>query len=87
MYNQSEFMDASGNLNHEAVRAHFLRTGKLEGLDIGNYVYIDTGKRWELVRLIRRIPGDVWLAKYVLRASSAPKIIVSVANFGGVYLK
>lgn len=84
MYNQSEFLDASGNLNHEKVRAHFLRTGQLDGLRKGMSVYVDTGSRWERVRLVRRLPGDVWIAKYMERGLGAPKTIVMVSNFGGV---
>jgi hypothetical protein len=85
MYNQSEFLDASGLLNHEAVRAHFLRVGKLEGLKRGDTVYIDGGPRWELARLVRRLPGDVWIAKYLERPSSEPKTIVMCSNYGGRY--
>lgn len=85
MYNESDYLDASGNLNHEAVRAHFLRAGKLEGLIKGMSVYVDTGDRWELVRLVRRCPGDVWIAKYLQRPNPEPKTIVMVSNFGGVY--
>lgn len=84
MYNQSEFLDASGNLNHEAVRAHFLRTGKLDCLKKGMSVYVDCGPKWERVRLIRRLPGDVWTAQYMERGLGAPKTIVMVSNFGGV---
>jgi hypothetical protein len=85
MYNQHEFLDASGNLDHEAVRAHFLRAGKLDGLFKGDTVYIDAGQRWELVRLVRRLPGDVWTAKYLERSNSEPKTIVMCSNFGGRY--
>jgi hypothetical protein len=84
MYNQSEFLDASGNLNHEAVRAHFLRTGKLEGLKKDMCVYVSDGPRWERVRLRRRLPGDVWLAQYLERGLGARKTVVAIANFGGV---
>jgi len=84
MYNQSEFLDAFGNLNHEAVRAHFLRTGKLDGLRKGMCVYIDGGARWERARLIRRLPGDVWTAAPMERGLGAPKTIVMASNFGGV---
>ena len=83
MYNQSEFLDASGNLNREAVRAHSLRVGKLEGLKKGDEVYIEFFGRWERVRLIRRLPGDVWLAKCLFDAGFFEKTTVSVANFGG----
>ena len=84
MHNELAFFDASGNLNHEAVRAHFLRTGKLEGLSKGMCVYVSEGPRWERVRLRRRLPGDVWLAQYMERGLGAGKTIVAVANFGGV---
>jgi hypothetical protein len=84
MYNQSEFLDASGNLDREAVRAHFLRTGKLDGLVKGKVVYIDFFGRWEKVKLIRRLPGDVWLAKCLFDAGFFNKTTVSVVNFGGV---
>jgi hypothetical protein len=83
MHNQSEFLDASGNLNHEAVRAHFLRTGKLDGLVKGDTVYIDFFGRWERVRLIRMLPGGVWLAKCLFDAGFFTKTTVSVVNFGG----
>ena len=84
MYDQSDFLDALGNLNHEAVRAHFLRTGKLDGLKKGMCVYVNDGPRWERVRLIRRLPGDVWTAQYMERGLGAPKTIVMVSTFGGV---
>jgi hypothetical protein len=83
MYNQNEFLDASGNLSHEAVRAHFLRTGKLDGLVKGEEVYIDFECRWMRVRLIRRCPGDIWIAKPVIPLPMGNKVTVSVVNFGG----
>jgi hypothetical protein len=83
MYNQSEFLDAFGNLNHEAVRAHFLRVGKLDGLVKGDEVYIDFFGNWERVKLMRRLPGDVWLAKCLFNAGFISKTTVSVVNFGG----
>lgn len=83
MDNRSEFLDASGNLNHEAVRAHFLRTGKLDGLSKGDVVYVDWYGRWELVRLIRKIPGDCWMAQLLFYHPFCTKTTVSVANFGG----
>lgn len=82
--NKSEFFDASGNLDREAVRAHFLRVGKLEGLKKGMCVYVDCGGRWERARLIRRLSGDVWTAQYMERGLGAPKTVVMVSNFGGV---
>jgi hypothetical protein len=83
MYNQSEFLDARGNLDKEAVRAHFLRTGKLEGLAKGDVVYIEFFGRWEKVRLIRRIPGDCWIGQALFDAGFFSKMTVSVTNFGG----
>ena len=83
MYSQSEFLDASGNLEHEAVRAYFLSRGKLEGLFKGDTVYIDFYGRWEKVRLIRRTAGDVWLAKCLFYHPFCHKVMVSVTNFGG----
>jgi len=83
MYNQSEFLNASGLLNHEAVRAHFLRTGKLDGLKKGDVVYVEFFGRWQRVRLIRRLPGDVWYGKCLFDAGFFDKTTVSVTNFGG----
>lgn len=83
MYDQNNYVDALGNLNHEAIRAHFLSTGKLEGLKRGDAVYLDDGPRWVRVRLIRRIPGDCWIAQHMEGGLGAPKTIVMVCNFGG----
>ena len=84
MYNQSEFLDASGNLNHEAVRAHFLRTGKLDGLKKGDVVYVDFDGGWRICVLRRRLPGDVWLAELGRRHPLVNKVVVTVETFGGV---
>jgi hypothetical protein len=84
MYNQSEFLDASGSLDHEAIQAHFLRIGKLEGLRKGLVVYYDSGPYWVTCRLIRRLPGDVWLAKLDVPIGLVHKVCISVNTFGGV---
>jgi hypothetical protein len=84
MYNQKEFLDASGNLDYEAVRAHFLRTGKLDRLEKGQTVWIDHNGMWVTGRLIRRIPGDCWIAKLDCPGLWYSKITVMVKNFGGV---
>ena len=83
MYNQSEFLDASGNLNREAVRAHFLRTGKLDGLKKGDRVWIDDMGRWTTARCIRRIPGDCWLVKLDVQMMGMSKTVLMSSNFGG----
>jgi hypothetical protein len=83
MYDQVDFLDASGNLNHEAVRAHFLRVGKLSGLVKGEVVYIDFYGRWEKVKLVRRIPGDCWIARLLFHHPFCTKTTVTVGNFGG----
>lgn len=85
MYNQSEFLDASGNLNHEAVRTHFKRLGKLDGLKKGDVVYVDEYGRWEAARLVRRIPGDCWLAKRTGGPMESATAVVTSGNFGGVH--
>lgn len=87
MYNESDFLDASGRLNHEAVRAYFLRVGKLDGLVKGEDVWIDYMGQWVKARLIRRIPGDCWIAKLHLRMMGMEKTTVTVTNFGGKAVK
>ena len=84
MYSQSEFLDASGNLNHEAVRAHFRRVGKLDRLKKGQVVWVDEGGMWVKASLIRRIPGECWIAKLNNPGLFTNKVTVMVSNFGGV---
>ena len=83
MYNSSQFLDAFGNLNREAVRAHFLRVGRLDGLSRGDDVWIDDGKQWVMGRLVRRLPGDVWAVRVRGYSQFSGKTICTVANFGG----
>lgn len=83
MYNQSEFLDASGNLKHEAVRAHFLRTGKLDGLKKGDRVWVEDFGFYQRATLTRRLPGDCWLAKLDIEFMGVKTVTVSVGNFGG----
>lgn len=85
MYSNSEFLDASGNLNHEAVRAHFCQLGKLAGLRKGDVVYVDFDCGWELCTLRRQLPGDVWLAELHRRHPLVNKVVVCVNSFGGRY--
>ena len=83
MYNQSEFLDASGNLNREAVRAHFLRTKKLEGLQKGDRVWINDMGQWVKARCIRRIPGDCWIVKLDIPMAGMTKTTLTSADYGG----
>lgn len=85
--NKNEFLDASGNLNHEAVRAHFSRVGKLDGLVKGDDVWVDHLGQWVKARLIRRIPGDCWIAKLHIRMMGMEKTSIMVSNFGGKVVK
>jgi hypothetical protein len=85
MCNQSEFLKASGQLDHEAVRAHFLRIGKLEGLAKDDLVYVDHFGRWIVVRLIRRVPGDCWIAEAWKKCDGFGKVVVMASNFGGKF--
>lgn len=87
MYDNSPFLDASGNLNHEAVRAHFLRTGKLEGLQRGDVVYVEIDGRWRMAELLRRLPGDVWTCDTAGPPGTRFKTIVMCSNFGGKVAK
>jgi hypothetical protein len=68
----------------EAVRARFLRLGKLPEMTKGTVVYIDFFGSWEKVRLTRKIPGGCWIAKLMFRHPFCTKTTVSVTNFGGV---
>jgi hypothetical protein len=83
MYNQSEFFDALGNLDHEAVRAHFLRVGKLGGLEKGDLVWIAHYGQWVKARCIRRIAGDCWIVKLNIQFMGMSKTTLMCSNFGG----
>jgi hypothetical protein len=83
MYNQSEFLDASGNLDREAVQAHFSRVGKLDGLQKGDVVYVSFYEQWAEATLVRRIPGDCWIARLKVPYRGMHKIGVMSHNFGG----
>jgi len=85
MHDQTEFLDARGQLNHEAIRAHFLRVGKLDGLRKGDLVYVDHFGRWIIVRLIRRVPGDCWIADAWKKQDGYGKVVVMTSNFGGKF--
>lgn len=84
MYNQSQFLDESGNLDREKVQAHFLRVGKLDRLEKNQKVWVDDGSRWVKARLIRRIPGECWIAQLEINNMYFNKITVQSSNFGGV---
>ena len=83
MHNRSEFLDTSGNLNREAVRAYFLRVGKLDGLKKKDLVYVSEDGYWHIAVLRRRIPGDCWIADLTGRVLGCRMITVTCSNFGG----
>jgi hypothetical protein len=85
MYNESEFLDASGNLDREAVQAHFLRVGKLDGLSNGDEVWIDDMGSWVRARCIRKIAGGCWIVKLHIQMMGMSKTTLTVNNFGGRY--
>lgn len=85
LHDDSLFLNESGQLDHDAVRAHFLRVGKLTGLAKNDLVYIDHFGRWIVVRLIRRIPGDCWIAEVYRKVDGHSKVVVMVGNFGGKF--
>jgi hypothetical protein len=83
MYDESEFLDASGNLKHEAVRAHFLRVGKLSGLVKGDEIWIGDLGQWVKARCIREISGGCWIVKLHVQMMGMTKTTLTVSNFGG----
>lgn len=84
MANNDDFTTPFESVNHDEVRAEFLRVGKLSGLEKGMKVYYDFGDSWVKCTLIRRLPGDVWLAKLERPRDFVHKVCVSVNTFGGV---
>lgn len=83
----SQFLNERGQLDHEAVRAHFLRVGQLSGLVRNDLVYVDHFGRWIVVRLTRRIPGDCWIAETHKKVDGVGKVVVMVGNFGGKFFE
>ena len=79
----SQFLDASGNLNREAVRAHFLRVGKLDGIKKGDEVWISDMGFWTKAKCVRAVAGGCWIVKLNVSMIGLSKTVLTVENFGG----
>ena len=84
MTNTDDFTTPFESVDHDRTRAEFSRVGKLSGLVKGQRVYYDFGDEWVTCTLIRRLPGDVWLARLDRPRDLVHKVCVSVNTFGGV---
>lgn len=74
---------ASDNSSKEGIRARFLRAGTLPNLTKGDLVWVKWFPGWTEARLIRKVPGNVWIARTNASYQGYNKCTVMVSNFGG----
>jgi hypothetical protein len=71
----------------EEVRAHFLRIGKLPDIKNGTEVWVQDFAGWTKARIVRRLPGNCYLAKLNVQFMGVSKVVVMTKTFGGLVAK
>lgn len=75
---------ASDNSSKHGIRARFLRVGSLPELTKGDRVWIKWFPGWAEATVVRRLPGNVWLARTDAVHEGSRTAIVAIDTFGGM---
>jgi hypothetical protein len=85
MKDMNELEQALETLDDPEARALFRAAGKLPDMKRGQMVWVWFNDEWRAAEVERRLPGQVYWAKFDCKVDGFRRVVLSLGNFGGLW--